>query len=147
ERSACTVSTSAPEARHAAAASSRRAALREQSTRRGRSGASSQASARPMPSEAPVITMAGSLDPPIARLPPYTAAAAEGAIIDLGMYWLLRKLLTIWVRFAIRPEDAIEQLHARANPLCYVLDRRSATDLAVLQNASLAHKLPRPAKR
>jgi glycerol-3-phosphate O-acyltransferase len=63
------------------------------------------------------------------------------------MKWLLRRLLAPWVRFTVRPEDAVARLHGRTQPICYVLERRSVTDLAVLQNASVRLKLPRPQKR
>ncbi len=61
--------------------------------------------------------------------------------------WLLRRLLALWVRFVVRPEDVVARLHGRSSPLCYVLERRSITDLVVLQNACVAFKLPRPKKR
>ena len=61
--------------------------------------------------------------------------------------WLLRRLLALWVRFTVRPEDAVARLHGATRPQCYVLERRSVTDLAVLQNASGKLKLPRPQKR
>jgi len=60
--------------------------------------------------------------------------------------WLLRRLLVLWVRFTVRPEDAVARLHDRANAVCYVLERRSITDLAVLQNACVRYKLPWPQK-
>src|SRR5689334_4317431 len=63
------------------------------------------------------------------------------------MNWFLRRLLALWVRFTVRPDDAVPRLHDRTNPICYVLERRSAPDLAVLQNASVKLKLPRPQKR
>jgi glycerol-3-phosphate O-acyltransferase len=63
------------------------------------------------------------------------------------MYFLFRRLLALWVRYTLRPDDAVARLHARANPLCYVLERRSVTDLAVLQNACVTFKLARPQKR
>jgi glycerol-3-phosphate O-acyltransferase len=59
------------------------------------------------------------------------------------MNWLLR----LWVRFKVRPEDVVERLHARNNPVCYVIEERSAVDLAVLQDACVHLKLPRPRKR
>ena len=59
------------------------------------------------------------------------------------MNWLLR----LWVKFKIRPEDVAERLHARNNPVCYVLEERSAVDLAVLQDACVRLKLTRPRKR
>ncbi len=59
------------------------------------------------------------------------------------MNWLLR----LWVRFKVRPEDVVERLHAHNNPLCYVIEERSAVDLSVLQDACVRLKLPRPRKR
>ncbi|HEV7716790.1 MAG TPA: glycerol-3-phosphate 1-O-acyltransferase PlsB, partial [Steroidobacteraceae bacterium] len=61
--------------------------------------------------------------------------------------WLLRRLLALWVRFTVRPEDAVARLRERTNVVCYVLERHSVTDLAVLQNACVSLKLPRPQKR
>jgi glycerol-3-phosphate O-acyltransferase len=61
--------------------------------------------------------------------------------------WLLRRLLTLWVRYTVRPDDAVAGLRARNNAVCYVLERRDVTDLAVLQNACVKLKLPRPQKR
>ena len=63
------------------------------------------------------------------------------------MNWLLRRLLALWVRFKARPDDAVARLHERTNPICYVLETRSAADLAVLQNACVQLRLARPAKR
>jgi glycerol-3-phosphate O-acyltransferase len=63
------------------------------------------------------------------------------------MNWFLRRLLALWVRFTVRPDDAVARLHDRTNPICYVLERRSVPDLAVVQNASVKLKLPRPQKR
>ncbi len=63
------------------------------------------------------------------------------------MYWLLRRLLALWVRFRVLPEDAPARLARGTRPLCYVLERRSVTDLAVLQHACVRLKLPRPGRR
>ena len=63
------------------------------------------------------------------------------------MNWLLRRLLALWVRFKVRPDDAVARLHDSPNPICYVLETRSVTDLAVLQNACVQLKLARPGKR
>ncbi|HEU4626122.1 MAG TPA: glycerol-3-phosphate 1-O-acyltransferase PlsB [Steroidobacteraceae bacterium] len=63
------------------------------------------------------------------------------------MNWFLRRLLALWVRFTVRPEDAVARLRSHPKPICYVLERRSVTDLAVLQNATVKLKLPRPQKR
>ncbi|GAC1661854.1 MAG: glycerol-3-phosphate 1-O-acyltransferase PlsB [Steroidobacteraceae bacterium] len=63
------------------------------------------------------------------------------------MHWLLRRLLGLWVRFKVRPDDAAALLTGRSRPVCYVLERHSVTDLAVLQDACLKLKLPRPGRR
>jgi glycerol-3-phosphate O-acyltransferase len=63
------------------------------------------------------------------------------------MAWLLRRVLALWVRFSVRPEDAALRLHEGRSPVCYVLERHSVTDLAVLQSACVRLKLPRPRKR
>jgi glycerol-3-phosphate O-acyltransferase len=86
------------------------------------------------------------------------------------MDWLLRRLLALWVRYKVRPEDAVvysstaetglrpfqpaserrdfrSLIRDRDKPVCYVLERRSVTDLAILQSACLRLKLPRPGKR
>jgi glycerol-3-phosphate O-acyltransferase len=63
-----------------------------------------------------------------------------------GMNWLLRRVLALWVRFKVLPEDAAAQLRGRPRPLCYVLEQRSATDLAVLQQACASLHIPRPAR-
>jgi glycerol-3-phosphate O-acyltransferase len=61
--------------------------------------------------------------------------------------WLFRRLLALWVRYQVRPEDIVERLRARTNPVCYVLEAKSFTDLAVLQSACVRLKLVRPRKR
>src|SRR5215831_9773751 len=63
------------------------------------------------------------------------------------MNWLLRRLLALWVRYKALPDDAGARLHERNNPICYVLETRSHTDLAVLQNACVQLRLARPGKR
>jgi len=62
------------------------------------------------------------------------------------MKWLLRRVLALWVRYRVLPEDAAAQLRGRPRPLCYVLEQRSATDLAVLQEACARLRLPRPGR-
>jgi glycerol-3-phosphate O-acyltransferase len=61
--------------------------------------------------------------------------------------WLLHRVLAIWVRFRVLPEDMAARLQSRTARVCYVLERRSITDLAVLQRACVRLKLPRPGKR
>jgi len=63
------------------------------------------------------------------------------------MAWLLRRILALWVRFTVLPEDAAARLQNTTHPVCYVLEHRSVTDLAVLQNACVQLKLPRPRKK
>ena len=62
------------------------------------------------------------------------------------MSWLLRRLLALWVRYKVLPEQAAAQLCDRPRPLCYVLEQRSATDLAVLEEACARLRLPRPGR-
>ncbi|HET9108243.1 MAG TPA: glycerol-3-phosphate 1-O-acyltransferase PlsB [Steroidobacteraceae bacterium] len=63
------------------------------------------------------------------------------------MNWLLHRVLALWVRYRVLPEDIAARLQRREAAVCYVLERRSATDLAVLQRACVRLKLPRPRKR
>jgi glycerol-3-phosphate O-acyltransferase len=61
--------------------------------------------------------------------------------------WLLHRVLALWVRYRVLPEDIPARLQRRTAAVCYVLERRSVTDLAVLQRACVRLKLPRPRKR
>jgi glycerol-3-phosphate O-acyltransferase len=61
--------------------------------------------------------------------------------------WLLHRVLAIWVRYRVLPEDVPVRMQSRAAPICYLLERRSITDLAILQRACVRLKLPRPRKR
>src|SRR3984885_10260791 len=63
------------------------------------------------------------------------------------MAWLLRRILTLWVRFTTLPADAAARLLGRGKPICYVMEQRSFTDFAVLHSACVKLKLPRPRKR
>ncbi|MBV9317819.1 MAG: hypothetical protein JOZ34_10205, partial [Gammaproteobacteria bacterium] len=62
------------------------------------------------------------------------------------MNWLLRRLLALWVRYKILPEHAAAQLRDWPRPLCYVLEQRSATDLAVLEEACARLGIPKPGR-
>jgi glycerol-3-phosphate O-acyltransferase len=62
-------------------------------------------------------------------------------------HWSIRKLLGLWVRATIKPDDAAGEIAARPRPVCYVLERESQTDLAVLDNACAELKLPSPERR
>jgi glycerol-3-phosphate O-acyltransferase len=59
-------------------------------------------------------------------------------------YWCVRKLLGRWVRVTVRPEDAAAAIAARPRPVCYVLERESHTDAAVLGIECARLKLPSP---
>lgn len=61
--------------------------------------------------------------------------------------WSVRKILGLWVKVTIRPDDAAVGFAARARPVCYVLEHDSQTDLAVLNNACAELQLPRPERR
>jgi glycerol-3-phosphate O-acyltransferase len=63
------------------------------------------------------------------------------------MAWLLRRILALWVRFTVLPADALARLQGRAHPVCYVLEHRATSDLALLQSACVRLRLPRPRKR
>jgi glycerol-3-phosphate O-acyltransferase len=60
--------------------------------------------------------------------------------------WSVRKLLSLWVRVTIKPDDAAAVIAARPRPVCYVLERESRTDLAVLSMVCATLRLPRPDK-
>jgi glycerol-3-phosphate O-acyltransferase len=61
--------------------------------------------------------------------------------------WLLHRVLAIWVRYRVLPEDIPTRLQSRPAAVCYLLERRSLTDLAILQRACVRLKLARPRKR
>jgi glycerol-3-phosphate O-acyltransferase len=63
------------------------------------------------------------------------------------MEWLLRRLLSLWVRATVRPDDIAARLASHPAPVCYLLERGSSTDLAVLQNVCAQGNLPRPGAR
>jgi glycerol-3-phosphate O-acyltransferase len=61
--------------------------------------------------------------------------------------WSVHKILGLWVRVTIKPDDAVAAIAARPQPVCYVLERESQTDLAVLNSVCAQHNLPRPTRR
>jgi glycerol-3-phosphate O-acyltransferase len=63
------------------------------------------------------------------------------------MNWLLHRVLALWVRYRVLPEDIAARLQSRTAAACYVLERRSLTDFAILQRACVRLRLPRPRKR
>jgi glycerol-3-phosphate O-acyltransferase len=70
-------------------------------------------------------------------------------LVGLGQAWRwsVRKILGLWVRVTIKPEDAVAAVAARPRPVCYVLERESHTDFAVLNSVCAEHNLPRPMRR
>jgi glycerol-3-phosphate O-acyltransferase len=63
------------------------------------------------------------------------------------MGWLLRRFFRLWVRAAVQPAEAPRALLEPATPVCYVLERDSVADLAVLCNVTSRMSLPYPEKR
>jgi glycerol-3-phosphate O-acyltransferase len=61
--------------------------------------------------------------------------------------WTVRKLLGLWVRVSIKPDDAAAEIAARPRPVCYVLERESQTDFAVLSMVCNQFRLPRLERR
>src|SRR3984957_16088311 len=61
--------------------------------------------------------------------------------------WSVRKVLGLWVRTAIKPDDAAAAIAARPRPVCYVVERKSQTDLAVLSMVCTQLSLPGPEPR
>ena len=60
----------------------------------------------------------------------------------------LRWLLARWVKPEVRPESVLGTIGAqRAAPVCYLLERRSSTDVAVLENLCARQGLPTPSGR
>src|SRR5579862_4265047 len=69
------------------------------------------------------------------------------AALGQAWRWSVRKLLGLWVRVTIKPDDAIATVAARPRPVCYVLEHESQTDFAVLNGVCAEHNLPRPSRR
>ena len=49
--------------------------------------------------------------------------------------FLVRKMLAVWVKVTIKPDDAAAMIAAEPRPVCYVFERESSADLAVLNDA------------
>src|SRR5678816_4218003 len=63
------------------------------------------------------------------------------------MGWVLRRFFRLWVRAAVQPAENPPSLIDPARPVCYVLERDSVADLAVLCNVTERQRLPYPEKR
>ena len=61
--------------------------------------------------------------------------------------FLVRKMLAVWVKVTIKPDDAAAMIAAEPRPVCYVFERESSADLAVLNDACGRLGLPRPGRR
>ena len=56
-------------------------------------------------------------------------------------------MLGLWVQVTINPDDVAAGIASRPRQVCYVLERESQTDLAVLNNACAQLHLPSPERR
>ncbi len=63
------------------------------------------------------------------------------------MGWLQRRFFRLWVRAAVQPPEPPPSLTNPSAPVCYVLERNSSADLAVLCNVTEKLKLTFPEKR
>ena len=72
---------------------------------------------------------------------------AKRSILKSAAIRLLSKTLGLWVGVTIKPDDAAAMIAAAPRPVCYVLERESKTDLAVLSNGCTQLNLPRPERR
>jgi glycerol-3-phosphate O-acyltransferase len=61
--------------------------------------------------------------------------------------WLLRKVISLWVRSTVLPPDIGERLVRRERTVCYVIERQGLSDLLVLQEICVDQGLPRPSRR
>src|SRR3977135_651954 len=74
------------------------------------------------------------------------SAAIQLLNLSRAWQWSVRKILSLWVRVTIKPDDAAAAIAARPRVPCYVLERESRTDLAVLSMVCAMLRLPRPDK-
>jgi glycerol-3-phosphate O-acyltransferase len=58
--------------------------------------------------------------------------------------WAVRRTLGVWVKATIKPDDIAESLAVRSRTVCYVLEKESHVDLAVLDDACTRLHMPRP---
>lgn len=59
----------------------------------------------------------------------------------------LARFFALWTRARLEPADIGARLRDSAAPICYVMERRSAVDLAVLRTLCARQRLPRPRRR
>ena len=63
------------------------------------------------------------------------------------MQGVLSRVLALWVRATLRPEDAAARISGRTHASLLRARARSRVDLAVLQNVCVRERLPRPGRR
>ncbi len=63
---------------------------------------------------------------------------------DRLLFSLLRGPISLWARPHVLPEDLRRRYAQHPRPICYVLERRSAADLVVLEKVAQANGLPDP---
>ncbi len=66
-------------------------------------------------------------------------------VAALSRLWLsfLRKIIALWTRPRVLPEDIAQTLSQSGRPTCYVLETRGVADMVVLQQVCIAQNLPR----
>ncbi len=69
---------------------------------------------------------------------------AEQSRWDRLSFSLLRGPISLWARPHVLPEDLRRRYAHHPRPICYVLERRSAADLVVLEKVAQANGLPDP---
>jgi glycerol-3-phosphate O-acyltransferase len=67
--------------------------------------------------------------------------------LDRTFLWAMRRILRLFVRPTIMPEDATTRLKGPARPLLYVLDERSLSDFLTLEQVCMDAGLRRPGKK
>jgi len=60
------------------------------------------------------------------------------------MGWMLRRFFRLWVRAAVQPAEPPPSLADPQWPVCYVLERDSVADMAVLCNVTERQRLTYP---
>jgi glycerol-3-phosphate O-acyltransferase len=60
---------------------------------------------------------------------------------------LLARVVAPWTRARLEPEAVLARLRGSSAPVCYVLERHSSIDLAVLRRLCASQRLPRPMRR
>ena len=59
-------------------------------------------------------------------------------------YWLAGKILGLWARPVVQPDDPAQLLEGSAAPVCYVLETGGLADTLALERLCRIHGLPSP---